>query len=82
MKADPSNAVGLHTASKLHDIKWEEFKVIDQESKWWRKRIKEAIYIKETFDILTQTLDFYLTQPGTAFYKGHDIITLSTFETV
>ena len=48
MKADPSNAVALHTASTLHDIKWEESIVIDQESNWGRRRIKEAIYIKET----------------------------------
>ena len=48
MKADPSNAVALHTASTLHAIRWEECKVIvDQESNWGR-RIKEAIYIEET----------------------------------
>ena len=57
MKADPSNAVALHTASTLHAIKWEESKVIDQESNWGRRRIKEAIYIKETPNTLN-------TDPG------------------
>ena len=57
MKADPSNAVALHTASTLHAIKWEECKVIDQESNWGRRRIKEAMYIKETPNTLN-------TDPG------------------
>ena len=34
MKADSSNAVALHIASTVHAIKWEECKVIDQESNW------------------------------------------------
>ena len=57
MKAEPSNAVALHTASTLHAIKWEECKVIHQESNWGRRRIKEAIYIKETPNTLN-------TDPG------------------
>ena len=87
MKADPSNTVALHTASTLHAIKWEESKVIDQESNWEGGESKKPSTSKKLLIPLTLTLDFYLTQPGTPFYKGDDIITpglntLSTFETV
>ena len=56
-KADPSNAIALHTATTLHAIAWEESEVIDLESHWERRRVKEAIHIKET----SRTLN---TDPG------------------
>ena len=47
-KADPSNAIATHTATTLHAIAWKESEVIDLESHWERRRIKEAIHIKKT----------------------------------
>ena len=47
-KAEPSNAIAVHTATTLHAIAWEESEIIDQESNWERRRVKEALHIKET----------------------------------
>ena len=55
--AEPSNAIAVHTTTTLHAIAWDKSEVIDQESNWERRRIKEALYIKETPNTLN--CDFY-----------------------
>ena len=65
MKADPSNAVALHTASTLHAIKWEE-SIVNPTGEGGES--KKPFTSKKL--LIPSTLN-----PGTPFYKGHDITT-------
>ena len=43
----PLSAIGEHIESTGHDIYPNDIKVLDTEQTWLRRKIKEALYIKE-----------------------------------
>ena len=55
---DKSNALAVHITEHMdHQIQWEESTIIEFESNWYRRRLKEAIWIKRTANTLN-------TDPG------------------
>ena len=55
---DKSNALAVHIIEHMdHQIQWEESTIIEFESNWYTRRLKEAIWIKRTANTLN-------TDPG------------------
>ena len=48
MKADPNNAIAEHVWSTSHKIQWDETASIDHDGDWFRRRVKEALYIRSS----------------------------------
>ena len=48
MKADPSNAIAEHVWSTGHKIQWDETTSIDPDGDWFRRRVKETLYIRSS----------------------------------
>ena len=47
-KGDENNAIACHQMTTGHNIKWEDSRVLEQESNLQRRKIKETIYIRTT----------------------------------
>ena len=45
-EGDSRSGVAEHMWSKQHDIRWNETRVIDTETGWTKRKIKEALHIK------------------------------------
>ena len=48
MKADPNNATAEHVWSTGHKNQWDETTSIDYDGGWFRKIVKEALYIRSS----------------------------------
>ena len=48
MKADSNNAIAEHVRSTGHKIQWDETTSIDHDGDWFRRRVKEALYIRSS----------------------------------
>ena len=44
-KKDDKNGILVHANGHNHRVNWEEAKVLEQEPRYWRRRILEAIHI-------------------------------------
>ena len=58
-KKDDKNGIVVHANGHNHTVNWEEAKVLEQEPRYWRRRILEAIHIHK--QIKTSNLDCGLT---------------------
>ena len=48
MKADPNNAIAEHVRSTGQKIQWDETTSIDHDGDWFRRRVKDALYIRSS----------------------------------
>ena len=48
MKADPKNAIAEHVWNTGYKIQWDETTSIDHDGDWFRRRVKEALYIRSS----------------------------------
>ena len=48
LKADPNNAIATHVWNTGHKIQWNEPACVDRDVDWYRRRVKEALHIKNT----------------------------------
>ena len=44
-RGDSKNGIAVHVQKHDHRVDWEVAKVIDQEQRYWPRRIREAIHI-------------------------------------
>ena len=47
-QANTNNAIGSHVWSSDHTIQWSETSVLEQEAEGYRRRVKEALYIRSS----------------------------------
>ena len=48
LKAEPNNAIVTHVWNTGHKIQWNESACVDWDVDWYRRRVKEALHIKNT----------------------------------
>ena len=46
-RKDDKNGIAVHANSHSHQVDWEGAKVLEQEPRYWRRRILEAIHIQK-----------------------------------
>ena len=69
IKADPNNAIAEHVWSTGHKIQRDETTSNDHNGNWFRRRVKEALYIRSSNAMnsdLGLSLNPCLTAPRTA----------------
>ena len=42
-----NNGIAVHVNKTLHDIEWNNAEILEQESNWTKRKVKEALHIKE-----------------------------------
>ena len=45
-----NNGIAVHANNTFHDIKWGSAQVIERETNWYKRKVKEAQWIKGTKD--------------------------------
>ena len=53
-EGNSSSGVAEHMWSKQHNIKWDDIKILDNESGWTKRKIKEALYMKLQGNVFSQ----------------------------
>ena len=46
-RGDTNNGVAVHAWEQQHSVDWEEASVLEQEPRYWKRRILEAIEIRK-----------------------------------
>lgn len=44
---DPNNGIAVHSSECNENIKWEDVELITKESNWWKRKVKESLYIQQ-----------------------------------
>ena len=66
-KRNPNNAITAHMWNTGHGIQWSETMSMDHEVEWYRKRVKEALYIRNSTNAMNSNPGLALNPCRTAF---------------
>ena len=66
-KPNPNNAITAHMWNTGHGIQWSETMSMDHEVEWYRKRVKEALYIRNSTNAMNSNPGLALNPCQTAF---------------
>ena len=68
MNRDTNNALACHYIDTGHRILWFESRILEQEINWWKRRTKEAIYIKTTSNTINSDPGLIINPTWTSLF--------------